>query len=168
MLIYLVALAQSLVYLAAVPVCGAFCVSSRGGLHAGSGTAVFRGRNALRRARRAMARRAKKRKTSVPDLKRVFNLVKRLKLAKIALRGTLALGDAAATALACGALTSLAASLRGKAEALEIRVTPDFSGEARLEIQGMIRAQAGQIMLAAARSGIDEIRGRIAHGQASD
>ena len=154
MLIYLVALAQSLVYLAAVPVCGAFCVSSRGGLHAGSGTAVFRGRNALRRARRAMARRAKKRKTSVPDLKRVFNLIKRLKLAKIALRGTLALGDAAATALACGALTSLAASLRGKAEALEI--------------QGMIRARAGQIMLAAARSGIDEIRGRIAHGQASD
>ena len=167
MLIYLVALAQSLVYLAAVPVCGAFCVSSRDGLRSGSGAAVFRARGALRRARRDMARRAKKRKSPAPDLKRVFRLVMRLKLAKLTLRGTLALGDAAATALACGALTSLASSLRGKAEALEIRVTPDFSGDARLELQGMIRARAGQIMLAAARSGIDEIRGRIAHGKAS-
>ena len=168
MLIYLVALAQSLIYLAAVPVCGAFCVSSRGGLRAGSGAAVFRGRDALRRARRAMAQRTKRRQSPAPDLKRVFNLVKRMRLARITLRGTLSLGDAAATALACGALTSLAASLRGRAEALEIRVAPDFSGEARLELQGMIRARAGQIMLAAARSGIDEIRGRIVHGKAPD
>ncbi len=168
MLIYLVALAQTLVYLAAIPVCAAFCVSSREGLRAGAGAAAFRSRGAFARARRAMARKKRRRGKPVVGFKRALNLLKRLRLARFTLRGSLALGDAAATAVACGALEALAASLRGRTDALEIRVTPDFSGDLRLEIQGMIRARTGQIILAAARSGIDEIRGRIAHGKAPD
>lgn len=166
MLVYLVALAQALVYLAAVPVCAAFCVTSRDGLRAGSAVGVFRAKKTLLRARRAMH--APRRKGKKPALRRALAVLRRVQLGKIALRGTLALGDAAATALACGALTSLAASLLPRAESLEIRLTPDFSGDLRLEIQGMIRVRAGQIILAAAHSGIDEIRGRIAHGKAPD
>ena len=168
MLIPLVALLESLLYLAAVPVCAAFCVTSDDGLRSGAGAGVFRARGALLRARRAMRKPRKRRKSGKADFRRVLALLRRLRLTRLTLRGTLALGDAAATALACGAVTALASTLRGRAETLEIRVTPDFSGEPRLEIQGMIRARAGQIMLAAAQSGIDEIRGRIAHGKAPD
>ena len=168
MIVYLVAVAQSMLYLAAVPVCAAFCVSSRQGLRAGTGAGAFAGRGALARARRAMAKKARRRGKPGLRYRRILSLLKRLKILKITLRGAVSLGDAAATALACGAMEALAASLRGRAEALEIRVTPDFSGDMRLELQGMIRARAGQIILAAARSGIDEIRGRIVHGKAPD
>ncbi len=168
MLVCLVALVQAFIYLAAVPVCAAFCVSSHSGLRAGAGAGAFGGRGALRRARRSMAKRRGKRRRLTPDPVRILRLLRRLRLTGFTLRGTVALSDAAATALACGAIEALAAALRGRTEALQVRVTPDFSGRPGLEIQGMIRVRAGQIILAAAQSGIDEIRGRIAHGKASD
>ena len=40
MLVYIVFLLESLVYLAAVPVCAAFCVSSERGLRFGAGIGV--------------------------------------------------------------------------------------------------------------------------------
>ncbi len=167
MLVYLVAVLESLAYLAAVPVCAVFCVSGENGLKAGAGIGAFRARGALRRARRAMAgeRRVKRRRG---DWKRALALLRRLKLSRVSLRGRLGLGDAAATALLSGALTALAASLRGRTKRLDLRLSPDFSGETRVELRGMICARAGQIMLAAAKSGFNEITGRIAHGKAPD
>lgn len=168
MLVYLVAVLESLAYLAAVPVCAVFCVSGEGGLKAGAGVGAFRARGALRRARRAMANGPRQRKRRRGEVKRALALLRRLKLTRVSLRGQLGLGDAAATALVSGALTALAAALRGRTKRLDLRLSPDFSGETRIELRGMICARAGQIMLAAAQSGLNEITGRIAHGKAPD
>lgn len=167
MIVYLIAVLESLAYLAAVPVCAVFCVSGEGGLKAGAGVGAFRARGALRRARRAMAG-GRRRRRQRGEVKRALALLRRLKLTRISLRGQLGLGDAAATALLSGALTALAAALRGRTKRLDLRLSPDFSGELRVELRGMICARAGQIMLAAAQSGFNEITGRIAHGKAPD
>ena len=167
MLVYIVFLLESLVYLAAVPVCAAFCVSSDHGLRSGAGIGVFRSRGALRRARRAMLSGRRRRRRG--GHRWALSLARRLRLSRFCLRGQIGLGDAAATALASGALTSLlGAALRSRTDALEIRLAPDFSGALRVELRGMIRARAGQIMIAAAKGGINEITGRIAHGKAPD
>ena len=166
-MVYLVFLIDSLLYLAAVPVCAAFCVSSADGLRAGAGVGVFVSRGAWARARRAMA--GARRRGRRGDYRRALGLARRLRLSRFSLRGRLGLGDAAATALAGGAVTALlGAALRSRADAVEIRLAPDFSGEPRVELRGMIRVRAGQIILAAAKGGVNEICGRIAHGKAPD
>lgn len=167
MLVYLVFLLEALVYLAAVPVCAAFCVSSERGLRAGAGIGLFQSRGALRRARREMLGGPRRRRRG--DYRQALGLARRLRLSRFCLRGQIGLGDAAATALVGGALAALlGAALRSRTDALEIRLAPDFSGELRVELRGMIRARAGQIMIAAAKGGIEEITGRIAHGKAPD
>lgn len=166
-MVYFVFLVESLFYLAAVPVCAAFCVSSADGLRAGAGIGVFVGRGAYKRAQRAMAGARRRRRRG--DYRRALGIARRLRLSRFSLRGRLGLGDAAATALASGALTALvSAALRNRTDALEIRLAPDFSGAPRVELRGMIRVPAGQIILAAAKGGVNEIFGRIAHGKAPD
>ena len=79
------------------------------------------------------------------------------------LEGRLCLGDAASTALACGALEALAAALGAALGRVELNVAPDFQDSAlRAELWGMIRVRSGQIIVAAAQSGIDKLNGRIA------
>lgn len=159
MLILLVALAQSLFYLASVPVCAAFCLSARGGLRLGVGVSIFERRFALRRARRldTLDKKPKKRGDA-----RIWRLLRRLRGMGLGLRGRLGLGDAAATALACGALRGLTAALGGRARRVEIDIAPVFcDSEVVVELSGMIRASAGQIITAIASIGIDDINRRI-------
>lgn len=161
MLIYIIAIADALIYLSAVPLCAAFCLTTAGGLRLGVGLGAFERRFALRRARRyrRLRLKAKRRRGS---LKRARYGLRLLRGAGISLRGSLNLGDAAATALACGTLRALASGLGLPADRLEIDVTADFSASGPLaELQGMIRVRAGQIITAAARSGIDDIVRRI-------
>lgn len=169
MMVYVVALLDALIYLSAVPVCAAFCLNLRDGLRAGAGVGAFQSRGALRRARRQMARGGP---VSIgPNIGpgAALRFVRGLRVDRVSLQGRLGLGDAAATALACGALTALGAALRGRAASLEVDVAPLFDVDAPTgELRGMIRARAGQIIIAAARSGIRQITGRIAHGKASD
>ena len=151
------------------------------------GFSAFERRFALNAALRRLARGPKPGKR--PPVGRLAKALRRLK-PEITLRGRLNLGDAAATALACGALRSLEAAQRGAAPALwgvlsaqrgaasaqrgaapaqrgaapalRLRVVPEFQGEPGVELQGMIRARAGKIIYAALRGGIDEANGRIA------
>lgn len=161
MLIYLIATLQSLVYLASIPVCGAVCLSAGEGLRLGVGLSLFERRFALRRAQRMDALLGEKSKERSGSLG--WRVLLRLRGPGLGLRGSLCLGDAAATAMACGALRALAAALGGRARRVKIDIDPVFSsGEIRVELQGMIRASAGQIITAAARCGIDDIHRRIA------
>ena len=161
MLVYLIALFQALMYLAAVPVCAAFCLSAGDGVRLGVGVSVFERRFALRRARRFDAFPPKKPKRR--GGKRAWGVLRNLRGLGVGLRGRLCLGDAAATALACGALRALAAALGTRARRVEIDIDPEFSSaEFRVELQGMIRVRAGQIITAAARSGFDKINRRVA------
>jgi len=148
--ILITALIESLIYLAAVPVNGAFVLSTSNGVRFGVGVSAFGLRGAVRRARRYRAG-----GKGGPGLS--WGMVRRLRGARIRVRGALGLGDAASTALACGALRALGA---GRAV---VDVTPVFDGDGLcLELQGMIRLRSGQIMWAMAMSRFENIRRRIA------
>lgn len=163
MIIYLIAVAEALVYLASIPLCVAVRVTTRGGARVGVGVGAFERRFAQRRARKAskplsLPEGGKK----GPGARLAWGVARRLRGAGVTLRGTLCLGDAAATALACGTLQALGAALGGGAARVTIDVRPRFDGmdvEARL--QGMLRARTGQIILAAARCGVDSVNRRI-------
>ena len=159
MLVYLIALLDALFYLCAVPVRAAFFVDTKDGLRYGAGIAAFTARAALRRARRNSGKSEKRQKKKTP---RLMPLLKRLRGVSFALRGQLNLGDAAATALACGALQALAAALSAHMGRASVDVVPDFGASApEVALTGMLRLRAGQIIAAAARSGADNVSRRI-------
>ena len=148
--ILLAALVEALIYLAAIPVNGAFALSTANGLRFGVGMSAFGLRGAMRRARRYRAG-----GKGGPGLS--WDVVRRLRGARICVAGRLGLGDAGATALACGALRALGA---GRAV---VDVAPVFDGDGLcLELQGMIRLRSGQIIRAMAMSQLENIRRRIA------
>jgi len=148
--ILITALIESLIYLAAVPVNGAFVLSTSNGVRFGVGVSAFGLRGAVRRARRYRAGGKGGRGPS-------WDVVRRLRGARIRIRGRLGLGDAAATALACGALRALGAG------GAVVDVAPVFDGNGLcLELQGMIRLRSGQIIRAMAMSQLENIRRRIA------
>ena len=149
--ILLTAIIETLVYLAAIPVNGAFVLSTSDGLRYGVGVGVFGPRPALRRARRCRPVKKRRGQGGAKYARRL------LRGARIRVRGRLGLGDAAATALACGALGALGGGR------VTVDVAPVFSEAAPcLELQGMIRLRTGQIMTAIASTQIENIRRRIA------
>lgn len=156
--ILLTAILETLFYLLSVPLNAAFALSTADGVRWGVGVSAFELRPALRRAReyRPVKRRLKS------GAKPSWQFIRRLRGARIRLRGRLGLGDAAATAVACGALRGLASALAARAGRVEVDVTPVFAGEVCLELTGMIRLRAGQIMTAMALSQIENIHRRIA------
>ena len=164
MLVWLVAIVQALGYLLAVPVCAAFCLSTAGGLRFGLGLGAFERRFALRRAWRASLKPKKRRnRREGHGATRAFRALGRLRGVGFSLRGSLGLGDAAATAMACGLLQALAAALGSRAARVEVDVVPLFNAaEPRAELQGMIRVRAGQIITATAVSYIEDLNRRIA------
>ena len=159
MLYALVALAEALFYLGAVPLYAALL--ARSGEGAGVGVAAFDPGAARAMARRRLTSGGKGGRK--PGLGEIWPVLRRTRLRRLTLTGRLGLGDAAATALACGALTALGGALRGMAEEADVRVSPLFGEtEIRVELQGMISATVGNIIAAAAKNGIDQITGRIA------
>lgn len=158
--VYLTALIEALVYLGAVPVCAAFCLGTGDRPCLGVGISLFSPGAALRAARKRPLRA----KPSGPKigLPRLWRALRRLRMDTVVLEGRLCLGDAAATAMACGALTALTASLGTRAARLEIKLAPDFESSAmEVALQGMIRARFGQIMIAAASGELTNIKGKI-------
>jgi hypothetical protein len=152
--IILTALIEALIYLASIPLCGAFALSTEGGLRFGVGVSAFDLRRALRHARRCRPVRSRRGKNGANQ---AWQILRRLKGARMGLQGRLGLGDAAATALVCGALRSLSGAR------VTVDVTPVFSGDGLyLELQGMIRLKTGQIIRAIAINQIENIRRRIA------
>ena len=168
MLVYLIAALEAAFYLMAVPLNAALRFESRGGPHWGLGLSAFApGRAARQAGRRLRLLKSRKRRgLSREKLRLVTGFLRALKPEEARLTGRVSLGDAAATALFCGGLNALGQGLRGPAPAVRVNVRPDFSGAARVELQGMIRVRAGQIILAAARTGAVYI-GRNMKGRAT-
>ena len=175
MIVYWIAAAQALLYLGAVPMhaalylCGAEDPAAGTGLRFGVGVSAFEGRFALRRAMkkaersRLPRRRKKPRAKKTAAIRLLWPMARRLKLRELSLQGWVSLGDAAATALVCGAAGALDSALRGVAPLARVRLTPDFASETpRLELRGIIAARSGQIMLAAARGGLHYAKERTA------
>ena len=156
--IILAAILETLLYLSAVPLCAAFTLSTEHGLRFGVGLSLFDRRAALRRARKCRPVKTRRRGAGS-----AWRIALRLRGAHIRLQGRLGLGDAAATALACGALRALAASLGSAAGRVTVDVAPLFDAPGPcLALTGMIRLRTGQIMTAMAKRQIDRIHRRIA------
>lgn len=151
-LVNVVAALEALFYLCAIPVNLAVRLE---GLRAGAGLSAFEWRAARLRAARDMLRGPGKGRKG-PAFRRALQLLGRLRMDRVRLTGRLSLGDAAATALACGAINGLALALSGRVGRVESDVRPDFGSGIFLRLDGMIRARAGQIILAAIRVSIEE------------
>jgi len=159
MLVYLVALVQSLAYLGAVPVCAAFRLDIGDDVRLGVGLAAFERRFALRRAERRLTAPARRRRRGGTGL---WRAARRLHGADIHLSGALGLGDAAATAMACGLLRAATPALAARAGRVRVDVRPLFDAAGpRVALEGMIRARAGQVITALAASQIDQLSRRF-------
>ncbi len=162
MLVPFIALVDALAYLGAVPVCLAFCAEGGAVPRFGVGLSAFDEAAALRRALRELARPSPRRRRNQKTSPLVWRILKDLRPDRFALWGRVGLGDAAATALACGALRALAAAPGLRARESEIDLAPEFAADApRVAVRGMLRARAGQIILAAARGEITRKKERF-------
>ena len=161
MAVYLTAILTFGFYLSAVPV--KFVLILRIADHPGfgTGTAIFEGKYALRKA----GRRARGEKKHLPwsqigaKLKKIptaiqmaRHFLKNVHLEEIRAQGKIGLPDAAQTALACG-LTRAAEGALGACigpGAVRFDLEPDFSGGGLdLVLWGMFSIRAGQIILGA-------------------
>ena len=169
MLVTLVAALEALVYLNAVPLNLAVCLSGGDSLRFGAGLSLFERRTALRRAQRRSVKPRKRRRRGKPGMARRrlragLRFARQLRLEDARLTGRVCLGDAAATALVCGSIGALGSALKGPSPVVRLDVRPDFSGDPGVELQGMLRARAGQIMLAAMKSAWHAMIDRIKKG----
>lgn len=155
MLLPTIAALDALIYLYHLPLHLAFCLAWRDGLRTGSGLAPMSAGAAMAKAVRAMG--GEKGPRGRGPLRRLAReLLGRTRIDAANLTGRLSLGDAAATALACGALEALGSGLRAALPCLEVRLQPDFGGDSvYLEARGMLTVRAGHIMTAAARHALD-------------
>ena len=148
MLPMVVAAMEAVFYLLCVPVNLALIVSDRAGARVGAGVSAFVRHRARRRALEDLAPKPGHKKTG-PEPGRVWAVLRRLRFERVAIAGTVGLGDAAATALFCGALSASACALRSRADHFRADIRPDFSNDLHIELRGMLTARAGQIIMAA-------------------
>ena len=152
-MLYLIAVLETLFYLCSIPVRAAFRLNTESAAPFGAGVGLFHARPATRGPK-------PKRRVGTGA---VLRMLRRLRFASITLRGSVNLGDAAATALACGALRALSPSIGIRAARVTVDISPRFDGKGpAVALAGTIEARVGQIILAAARSGMDYLSGRIA------
>ena len=160
MIVYMVALADALFCLRAVPLCLAFRLDYGEGLTGGVGAALFDA-NAARR--KALAPRKPRRSGGRVSFRQLWPMLRRLRVEAVSIRGSLSLGDAAATALLCGGADALGGLLGRFAGQARLELSPAFDAQApAVRLRGIIRVRVGQIMRAVLLGGVQIISGRIA------
>ena len=172
--VYFAALLTFGFYLSAVPVKFALILRIADHPGFGTGTAIFEGKYALRKA----GRRARGEKKHLPwgrigqklqkaplAAKAARFLLKHFRLEAVHCRGHIGLPDAAQTAIACGLARAAEGAFIARlgAEAVNFAVDPDFSGGgSELVLWGMFSISAGQIIHDALDSARETVSQRIA------
>lgn len=119
------------------------------------GASAFEPRFAKRHARPLASHRQSKAALPSPlllkaALKACIYLLRHLRLEQLRAHGSIATGDAAQTALLCGAAEAVQAACTPLNGLVVLRLYPDFSSSSsRLEATGMIGLRAGHIIFAA-------------------
>ena len=157
MLVPAVAALGALFCLWHLPLCLALEVTWRDGLRFGAGFAPVDARAAMARAAEA-ARTGGRARGSRSGRRFLRGLVRRLRVDEIRVEGTICLGDAAATALGCGAAAALLGGLGSRADRAWVDVRPDFGVQPGLALRGMVTVRAGHIIVAAAGSGLERLQ----------
>ena len=166
MLVPLAAAVTCAVYLATLPVKLAFALRLGPEPRLGMGLAAFEGRFAIRAARQNAKplRLPGPKRGGTPGRRGLLRAIRVvLRGAELELSARFCLGDAALTALACGALGSLSGALAAAAGLrLSARVVPDFEAtRASAEITGILTLRAGHSMGSALKSASDEALRRL-------
>ena len=159
MLVYAVAAVQLLVYLWAIPIHLAIRVDGGGGLRFGAGLSAFDRRAAGLRAARRLSQHDRQ---SNADFGRILRIIRRLTVNRLILEGRLGTGDAALTALACGALTALARGVGTRAARCRVAVKPEFPAERpAIALRVAVSFRAGPLVRALLLAGFDDIKGSV-------
>ena len=165
-MVYAAAVAAALFYAANVPLCFAFFVRAEGGMRVGIGLRPLLRGAALSRARageipRPSPRRGAARLPAKFWLFAALELLRRIEAVRV--RARLGTGDAASTALLCGALQGIFSCL-GRAD-----IAPTFEAKA-LEASGIVEIRAGNIIRAMAAAGLRARpwERKMENGKASD
>lgn len=132
----------------------------------GFGFGIFEIRAALRQAEKRLGEAYSPKKSVKLTPRRLkyaaqtgTRLLARLKIESFSARLLIGAGDAARTALLCGAVMSLGHALRGAADNGNVDVRPDFSGSCfEGEIRGIVALRAGDMFSAAALGALRRIR----------
>lgn len=149
-MVYAAAVAATLFYAANVPLCFAFFVRVEGGVRMGLGFRPFLRGAALARARAGEMPKPSPGKSAVRLPAKFWffaalELLRRIEAVRVCAR--LGTGDAASTALLCGALQGIFSCL-GRAD-----IAPAFEAKA-LEASGIVEIRAGNIIRAMAAAGL--------------
>ena len=161
-----------LVYFACIPVVLAIKIRAAARMDFGAGISLFEGRFALRQAEKRLSA-GKKRlhrikifsgmeKASV--LRTLKDLIRHARIESLRLSGSIALENAAATALVCGCAEAAKAAFGPLevSEKITIQLKPDFSGgKSDVEFCGMFSMRAGHIICTALKSAVYLAKGRI-------
>ena len=132
----------------------------------GFGFGIFERRAALRRAEKRLgeSKPPKKRMKFTPGRLKFAaqtgaRLLARLKVESFSARLLIGAGDAARTALLCGAVMGVGHALRGAADTGRVDIRPEFAGNCfEGEIRGVVALRAGDILSAAALGALENIR----------
>ena len=160
-------------YLSAVPLKIAFVLRAGEKFGFGVGVSAFEGRFARAAAEKNIGRKSRRRSKKISlnrivlksILKSARHILRHARLEAFSARGSVSLGDAALTALVCGAAGSVLAAVSAPAQArIECALQPDFSSPGIAlagEVSGIVSLRAGHIMLAALIGAIDYGNGRL-------
>lgn len=132
----------------------------------GFGFGIFEKRAALRHAEKRLGKSKPGKKRISPTPGRLkfaaqagARLLARLEIESFSARLLIGAGDAARTALICGAVMGLGHALRGTADSGQVDVRPEFAKSCfEGEIHGVVALRAGDIFSAAALSALKNLR----------
>ena len=155
-MVYTAALATVLFYAANVPLCVAFFVKLGEEARFGIGISTFEGRLALKSASENPLKFQGKKGMPHPSMRFILKAAAEIlrKIKPLRLYARIGTGDAAMTALLCGALSGIAPFFERS------DVAPVFENP-YLELSGIIEIRAGNIIRAMALAGLQSIRRSI-------
>ena len=167
---YLAAALMIIIYMYNLPLTVALVWRDEGGA---AGISVLDIRFALNSARKKIGKKTgagNKNKKKKPDTETAIRLFRRMRLEYFSARLAVGTGDAAQTALLCGALRALGGALAGAAEYGEADIRPDFSGKAfRGEVGAVFSLKLGKALVSFISGGdgglISAASGHDIHGR---
>lgn len=167
MIVYWVAVIETLLYACAVPLHIAVCLKAGQGLKASAGFALFEKRFAESRAAKRLSGCGRSGRgdgrTRIPgSIRFLLRMLAPLRRSRIRVTGCVSAGDAAGTALFIGGIRAAECTLIPFFPELSFNIVPDFNASiSYVDIDGMITLRSGQIIVAALSAALKNTSRRI-------
>ena len=167
MIVYWVALLETLVYLCAIPLHVAVFFHTENGIKVSAGFSLFEKRFAQKRAYRRLTKDNSKHPKDAHAFpyhaRLLIRILLRLRYGRIYVHGSFSTGDAAHTALIMGSINAIEYALRPFIPHMYLNISPNFNASiSYARFDGMISLRSGQIILAAISGAMKNTGRRIA------